>query len=247
MLRICDAMLCGVLLLGVTTGARAAAPPTLPLIDDFTTGPVSINLNGSGQTADLVKTVSASGAHILGGQRQISFELPLTGNPFRFNAQLQIKAKTSSAPAGLTTAGGFQMSSRIDMEYGNYVNKPLNIDLRPYDRFRVHFLALEGDQDLVMQTFPSVTPAGEGEWGCSLVSSPYHAVVVDLPFANSPGAVLSSVSEIAVISQGGAYGYETGISYIEVVKKGTPPAAVTCPAITPAIKARLRPWVMTRE
>jgi hypothetical protein len=246
MRRIRDVLLCGVVLLGVTTEARAAAP-TLPLIDDFTTGPVSINLNGSGQTADLVKTVSASGAHIVGGARQISFELPLTGNPFRFNAQLQIKGKTSSAPAGLTTTGGFQMSSRIDMEYGNYVDKPLNIDLRPYDRFRIHFLALEGDQDLVIQTFPAGTPAGEGEWGCSLASSPYHAVVVDLPFANSAGAVLYPVSEIAVISQGGAYGYEVGISYIEVVKKGTPKADITCPAITPAIKARLRPWVATRE
>jgi hypothetical protein len=239
------AVLCGLGLIGATAGARAATT-TLPLIDDFSTGPVSINLNGAGQTADLVKTVSVTGAHILGGARLVSFELPVTGNPFRLNAQLQIKGKTASAPAALTTAAGFQMSSRIDMAYGNYVNKPLKVDLRPYDRFRVHFLALDGDQDIVLQTFPAGTPAGEGEWGCSLASSPYHPVVVDLPFANSPGAVFASISEIAVISQGGAYGYETGISSIEVVKKGTPPADITCPAITETIKSRLRPWVATR-
>jgi hypothetical protein len=240
-------VLCGLLLLAGATQGRAAAPPTLPLIDDFSTGPVSINLNGAGQTADLVKTVSSSGARIVGGERQTIFQLSASGNPFRLNAQLQIKAKTSSAPAGLTTAGGFQMSSRIDINYGNYVLKPLNVDLRPYDRFRVHFLALDGDQDIVIQTFPSVEPSGEGQWGCSLPSSPYHPVVVDLPFANSPGAVLYPVSQISIISQGGAYGYEVGISYIELVKKGTPKADITCPAITSAIKARLRPWVIAHD
>jgi hypothetical protein len=71
-------------------------------------------------------------------------------------------------------------------------------------------------------------------------------VVVDLPFANSPGAVLFPVSQISVISQGGAYGYEAGISYIEVVKAGTPPADITCPAISPAIRNRLSQWVAPR-
>ncbi len=239
-------LLCGALLLGAAVQARAATS-TLPLIDDFTTGPVTIEFNGAKQSTDFVKTVYASGAHIVGGKRQTSFEVPLAGNPFRLNAQLQIKGKTASAPAALTTVNGFQMSTRIDISYGNYVLKPLNVDLTPYDRFRVHFLALDGDQDLVMQTFPSVTPAGEGEWGCSLPSSPYYPVVVDLPFANSPGAALSSVSEIGVVSQGGAYGYEVGISYIEVVKAGTPPADITCPAITAAIKSRLGQWVATRQ
>jgi hypothetical protein len=248
MMKMRDMMLCGLVLLGATTQVRAATeakatPSTLPLIDDFSTGPVTINLNGAGQTADLVKTVSTSGARIVGGKRQTSFELPVSGNPFRLNAQLQIKGATASAPAALTTAGGFQMSSRIDIVYGNYVDRPLNVDLRSYDRFRVHFLALDGDQDLVLQTFAA---AGDGEWGCSLSSSPYYPVVVDFPFANSPGAALFPVTEIALISQGGAYGYEAGISYIEVVPAGTPQADITCPAITDAIRKRLRPWIATR-
>ena len=58
---------------------------------------------------------------------------------------------------------------------------------------------------------------------------------------------LGAVVPGLIISQGGAYGYEVGISYIELVKKGTPKADITCPAITSAIKARLRPWVIAHD
>jgi hypothetical protein len=224
----------GLMMSGAATAVQAST--TLPIIDDFSTGPVTITFNGATQTTDLVKTVTEKGSTILRGERQTSFELSLAGNPFLLDAEFKINGATATAPAALTTAAGFQMSSRIDINYGNYVNKPLNVNLTPYDRFRVHFLALDGDQDIVIQTF---APGGDGQWGCSLAASPYHPVVVDMPFVNSPGASFSGISQISVISQGGAYGYETGIGLIEVVKKGTPNGDVTCAPISNAIVSRL--------
>ena len=229
--------------LGLAAGVSLLAGPlatasTLPTIDDFMTGPVTILLNGATQTGDLVKVTTQRGTHILGGTRLTILSLSLAGNPFHLNAELKIQPATASAPAALTMSQGFQQSGRLDMDYGNSVNKPLNVDFTQYDRFRVHFLALEGDQDIVLETFSA---KGNGEWGCSLASSPYHPVVVDMPFANSPGADLSKVTELGVISQGGAYGYNTGISLIEVVKAGTPPADVTCPQIQETQRAAQGP------
>jgi hypothetical protein len=226
--------------LGLAAGVSLLAGPlasasTLPTIDNFTAGKTVLVLNGTTQTSDFEKTFQGKGKGILGGIRQTNFLVPLAGNPFHLNAQLDIAHATATAPAAMTISSGFGMSVRGELSWGNSVTSPLNVSLSAYDRFRVHFLALDGDQNIVMETFSA---AGDGEWGCALASSPYRPVVVDMPFANAPGADLSKVTEIGLVSQGGAYGYDTAITLIEVVKAGTPPADVTCPPITNAVGAQ---------
>jgi hypothetical protein len=63
-----------------TAGAARAQSLT---VDDFTTGPVSIQFNGIKQKGDLAKSTAQKGSGILGGSRQTQLSLDLTGSSCR--------------------------------------------------------------------------------------------------------------------------------------------------------------------
>jgi len=216
-------------------GAHGAWAQALPMIDNFSTGPVDATLNGAHQTATLDFSGAQTGTKILGGQRVTGLELLQSANPFFENASVRIEKTTPTVTGGLVVSQGFQADAVASVDYGllnGDVGTSLNANLSVYNRFRVSFLALDGG---VLMDILAYSGTVNSEWGCNVPAS-IKPISVDFPLANAYGtANLSDVSALIFEfqSSGGAFGNSFGISKIAMVSAGAPAGDVTCPAITP--------------
>jgi hypothetical protein len=112
------------------------------------------------------------------------------------------------------------------MGYGNLPN-PLHADFTPYDRFRVHFVGINGTLNFNILAFTSTSWL---QFGCNLAPT-FVPTTVDLPFANGvgPGVTWSSIDTMDFIFQSsGEGGQDFAISLLELVPAGTAPGDVTC-------------------
>jgi len=78
------ALLCS--LVAHTAPATASVPSVL-VVDDFTTSPVSFDLNGTRQRGPLAPSLAQSGSQILGRWRGTSLSLTLANNTFSPNRE----------------------------------------------------------------------------------------------------------------------------------------------------------------
>jgi hypothetical protein len=209
-----------VLLGGCLSMASLAAHAQSLTLDDFTTGPTEITLKHG------TKTTYQTGGRIIGGNRGTS--LLLNTNVFNQSANIQIrKGVPQGAPSALVFSEGFQDYARLDMYYGSAVTgTPLHLDVTAYDRFRIHFAGINGILNFNILAF---TGSAYSQWGCNL-SPTFTATTVDMPFANAVvgGAQFSSLDSLDFIFQSQGEGNDFGVTQIEFVPAGTPPADVTC-------------------
>jgi hypothetical protein len=221
----------GAVTAGLACGGQALAQ-TLPLVDDFTPGPMSIVFNGAKQTGDLIKQTSQNGSHILGGKRFTQLELQLGGNPYLQSADLQVKTGNANLPlpAALVSSSGYAAASNPIWWYGEFgdVGKPLDVDLTPYDRIRVTFASISGGINFDIEAWSANDK--ETIFNCGMMNSE-TTLVVDFPLANGLGnANLADVTGLLFETEEGGVsaGYNYGISSIQMVAPGTPPGDITC-------------------
>jgi hypothetical protein len=208
---------------------------TLPVVDDFTTGPVLININGQAQTKNLLKKTTQTGAHILGGTRTLWENLHLSDNPFKQNLTVQIAPATSTAPAAFIYSEGYGADSVPQLFYGRADGvgaASLNADLTPYVSLRVTFL---GIQSAVQFDWETWSGSNSTLYGCGLLET-FTGETVDFPLANGQvntgtGANLAAVDGLFFESQDGSVaGGGYAISQIAFVTASAPPADYVCPA-----------------
>jgi hypothetical protein len=240
-----NTLLCSLLLACAATAARAQSLT----IDDFTTGPVSIQFAGAKQTTDIDKVTSQKGSGIIGGLRSTILSLQLDNNPYLQNAGMQIRPATATAPAALVFGEGFDVDARIDMTYGYNISpkKQLKLDLTPYDRFRATFAGFNGFDDFVTQAYSGTDLGAVSEWACD-VPATVATFTVDMPFANAVGnADLSKVTALAYVFQSsGQGGQDFGLTKLEAVTADTPPGDVTYAPMGMARAAPNRPGIAAR-
>jgi hypothetical protein len=226
--------------------AAGAAQAQSLTIDDFTTGPVSIQFVGAKQTGDMSKVTRQKGSGILGGLRVTQYAMPLAANVFQQNAGLTIKPATQAAPAGLFVGSGFQADTRVDMSYG-YSTKHLNVDLTPYDRLRLTFSGQNGQTDFEFEVWSTIAGVFTGaSWNCDLQQPngqsnwPNTEFTVDLKLADISGPVnLPAVQAFYLVAESaGQGGQDFGIEKIEAVSGGQ--ADITCTG-NGAIRAKRNP------
>ena len=219
---------------GLGLCAAGAARAQSLTIDDFTTGPVSIQFNGIKQKGDLAKNTAQKGSGILGGSRQTQLVLDLTGNPWLQNAGVQIKPATANTPAALVFGEQYQVDAVPGVLYGYYEDpkKQLhNLDLTPYDRIRATFVSVNGDLDYVFQAFNTDFLQNE-EWACDVPASTTQ-LLVDMPLANGEGDLdFTKVAALAAeVESSGQGGQDFALAKLEFVPASAPPGDVTCPPI----------------
>ncbi len=215
--------------------AELAHAQALPLVDDFTTGPVLKNLNGEKQTKDLLVKATQRGAHILGGTRTVWDYLYLAANPFRQNVSVQIAPASQSAPAALIYSEGYGADSNPQLFYGiadGVGTSSLHADLTPYVSMRVTF---QGIQSGVQFDWETWSGSNSTLYGCGLLES-FEPVTVDFPFTigevnTGTGANLAAVDGLFFESEdNGIVGGGWAISQIAFVTANAPPANYVCPA-----------------
>jgi hypothetical protein len=203
-------------------------------IDDFTTGPVSIQFNGEKQQTDLSKNTVQKGKGILSGKRQTQLVLDLGGNPWLQNAGVQIKPANANTPAAMVFGEQYQVDAVPAVLYGYYEDpgKQLhNLDLTQYDRIRATFLSVNGYLDYVFQAFNTDFTHND-EWACDVPEST-TLLVVDMPLANGRGDLdFTNVAALtAEVESSGQGGQDFAIAKLELVPASAPPGDVTCPPI----------------
>jgi hypothetical protein len=227
---------CGGLLgAAIVLGAASAAHAQTLTIDDFTTGPTSIELNGSHQAKDLFKLTHQEGSGILGGKRLTSLFMQQVDNLWLQNSNLQVKQATANTPAAFVFSEGYGVDSIGSMNWG-YGSTPKHqlkphVDLTPYDRIRATFQSVNGDVDYIFEAFNADTNNAD-EWACDVPPSA-NPITVDMPFANGNGNldfsnVAALYAEFESINQGGQ---DFAITSLQFMPPGTPPADVTCPPV----------------
>jgi hypothetical protein len=231
------AMLLGAASAAMLLGAAGAARAQSLTIDDFTTGPTSIELNGSRQSNDLEKVTHQRGSGILGGKRLTSLLMQQVDNLWLQNANVQVKPANANTPAAFVFSEGYQVDSIGAMSWG-YSSDPKHqlkphVDLTPYDRIRASFLSVNGNVDYVFDAFNADTNNFD-EWACDVPASQVP-ITVDMPFANGEGTldfsnVAALYAEFESFNQGGQ---DFAITSLQFMPAGTPPADVTCPPVGP--------------
>ena len=112
---------------GIATWAQS-----LPVIDDFTTGTYQKSL----ETGSDFNTQAGNPLHMAGGARRTAFIV--AGNQLHQTATMHFLNQGM-----LTVETGSRLFHRLEVAYGvdpyTGANKPLGLNLTPYDRFRVHF------------------------------------------------------------------------------------------------------------
>lgn len=229
-----------VLLLGaglaVATGAMAQTPGGLT-IDNFATGATSITLNGAHQTGALSKSVFKNATGAIGKARNtyIAIQDP-SENIFDQNASLQIKAATALAPAALVESNGYDIDSVTQLDYGAIASipggttvPPLNLNLAPYDRVRVHFYSIS-TSDAINLNVLLYTGTVFTQLACNIPASE-QAIAVDFPFVGAPGNANPGEIDSILFQFQAYYGTTFGVTSIEFVPPGAPPADVTCPSL----------------
>jgi len=172
--------------------SRQGAPAAFAVIDDFTAGPGTATVPSTG-TAPL--TGSGPSSSIAGGVRRAVLNVVV--NPFGRPAGLDIRE------GHLVVDTGIRTHHSLTLLYGwNADRSPadLNLDLRAFDRLRLHFDAVDRD-----------TAGAVVVWtGGGIVSVPLGAPAgedfcMDLPFADFAGdpADWSDVQHIAIVIQSG--------------------------------------------
>ena len=220
--------------IAVCAAADLAHAQSLPLIDDFTTGPVLININGETQTHNVLKRTTQSGANILGGRRSVWVYLNLSGNTYLQNATFQIKPATATSPAAAIASEGFQTDIVPQLFYGiadGVGTQSLHADLTVYDRIRVTFAGISQGAQFVPEAWSG---SNSTLWSCGLGQS-LVGETVDVPLANG-GINTGSGANFAAIDglffeweNYGVEGNDLAITRIEMEPAGTPPADFTCP------------------
>jgi len=219
--------------------AGQAAAQTLPIIDDFTTGPMSSQFNGAKQTGNLFKSATQRGSHILGGTRTTFFFLNQAANPYRQDANIQVTPGNANAPASFLLSSGYYADAVPYLVYGivdGIGAKPLHVDLTQYDRIRVTFGPVSGGIQSDIEIWAGTA---ESILGCGVLQSETPQTV-DYPLANFSGdANLAAVTGILFeTEEGGVYGgYNYGVTSIAMVAPGAPAGDVTCTAAPPARSA----------
>ena len=217
-----------------TLCAAGAAHAQSLTIDDFTTGPVSIQFNGVKQKGDLSKNTAQRGSGILGGARQTQLVLDLNDNAWLQNAGVQIKPATGTTPAALVFGESYQVDAVPAVLYGYYQDPKKQIkdlDMTQYDRIRATFIGLNGDIDYVFQAFSGDFTTNE-EWACDVPTSRFQ-IVVDMPIANGEGDVdFAHVRALsAEMESSGQGGQDFALAKLELVPASTPPGDITCPPV----------------
>ncbi len=225
----------GLLSAAIVLGAAGAARAQTLTIDDFTTGPVSIELNGSRQVNNLEKVTHQRGSGILGGKRLTSMQMQQDDNLWLQNSDLQVKPATANTPAALVFSEGYQVDSvaTISWGYGSTPEHQLkpHVNLTPYDRIRATFQSVNGYVDYIFAAYNADTTKAD-EWACNVPPSA-NPITVDMPFANGVGNldfsdVAALFAEFESVYQGGQ---DFAITSLQFMPPGTPPADVTCAPI----------------
>jgi hypothetical protein len=183
--------------------ARGACPSSL-VVDDFASGQYSVTLRPDGHRVLVVRRGS-----MIGGRRLTIFSS--APSPFNRRAILNIAPDDTSV---LVIDTGIHVSHRLEMYYGfdlrngQIVPRPLNLDLRCFSKFRVHF----NSNDLMVNFTMQVTAGNNpGNRASHAVNVPAHetAFVVDVPFSDfvtnaGPLPDFIDIDLIDIISQTGS-------------------------------------------
>jgi hypothetical protein len=112
---------------------RAQVDP--PTLDNFSTGA------GKASATSGTKTVTMTGSGIYGGSRSVSvvFDKGYRANAFGQPAQAQVRPEATGAatPSGLLVSEGYDVDAVIQLAYEGAASESLNLDMAPYNRFRV--------------------------------------------------------------------------------------------------------------
>jgi hypothetical protein len=210
----------------------AVAPPAIwgqITLDNFATGPEMIGPLKTGS-----KTVTQSGAGIVGGSRTVTLTVAagsVDGENFQQGVTAQVRpSKQSGVPSALIWTPGYNVFSRIDLEYG--LSTPLNLNLSSYDRLRVTFDGLSNGLNFNIEVWNG--GYSTGDLGCNLSGgySPSQ-FTVDFPLADfssaNGGPDWSDISIIDVIFQvADLYPPEMAVTEVSAVPASTPPGSLVC-------------------
>jgi hypothetical protein len=220
--------------LALCAASNVAHAQSLPLIDDFTTGPLLINLNGESQTRNLLKKTTQTGANILGGTRNTWVYLNLAANPYRQNATFQIKQATANSLAAAIESEGFQTDIVPQLFYGiadGVGTQSLHANLTVYDRIRVTFAGISQGVQFVPEAWSG---SNSTLWSCGLGQS-LVGETLDIPLVNGgintgSGANFAAIDGLFFEWENNGYeGNDLAITRIEMEPAGTQPANITCP------------------
>jgi len=199
--------------------AGASCPPS-QVIDNFSSGKYKATLNGVNGTGQVVQNGS-----MIGGRRVTNFLIGF--NKFNQPATLDIKPKSSIliVGSGIRVHHRLEVFWGLDVENGEPVLTPLNLDLSCFSKFRVHFNANSVGVNFNMQVGAGNTNTIGGTCG---VNQPGEEsglpFVVDFPFScfavnAGPLPDFSDIDLIDLVLQtGSAIGAnDYGITLVEAV------------------------------
>jgi len=232
----------GASLLAVT--AMALVPQTMraqkdPLVlDDFSTG------KGKAESATGAKYYAQTGTGIVGGTRNINLIMGPgdSASVFAQPVQVQVRPqpKDSATPSALIVSAGFQAYGTVQVYYDGSATESVDLNLVPYDRFRVTFAGLIGTVDFAFEVadiagnLSAVTCFIGPFSGTNIDGSGFTITTVDIPQASliSPGTVdWSNIKLISMqLGSASAYGLSNfAITDLSAIMATDPAGTVTCP------------------
>jgi hypothetical protein len=104
-------------------------------LDNFSTGPGKVDATSG------TRTVRMNGSGIYGGSRAFSILLNKGSNEFAQTAQAQVRTQLtdSATPSAMLVSEGYGVNGTIQLEYEGPTSESLNLDMVPYNRFRVTY------------------------------------------------------------------------------------------------------------
>jgi hypothetical protein len=157
--------------------ARGACPSSL-VVDDFASGRYGVTLRPDGHRVLAVRRGS-----MIGGRRLTIFSS--APNQFNRRAILDIASNDSSV---LVIDTGIHVSHRLEMYYGFDLRNgqlpptPLNLDLKCFSKFRVHFNSNDLMVNFTMQVTAGNNPTNRASYFVN-IGAHEGEFVVDVPFS----------------------------------------------------------------
>jgi len=154
-------------------------------LDDFSTGA------GKASATSGTKTVTMTGSGIYGGTRAVSvvFGKGSKANAFGQPAQAQVRPEATggATPSALVVSEGYDVDAVIQVAYEGAANESLNLDMAPYNRFRVTYAGVTQQLDFVFEVIDNSGNYSEvgcdvGPYAPSLSASGF--TTVDIPTAS---------------------------------------------------------------
>jgi hypothetical protein len=177
------------------------------------------------------KSVTQTGAGIVGGNRTIQLAYPSGDNLYGQPVEVKVQPQSGGGPASaLVSSVGYQAYGRLTVEYGQTAALGLNLTSPvAYNHLRLNFAALSGPLNLNVDAFSGVNNEGEA-CGIFLPAS-LTPFTVDFPFVNYPDpSWFSNVETLVIIFQGGQVygGPNLAITEFSAGTSTDPKATFTC-------------------